>query len=72
AKWFAGQGSDGHPGPRSWSVSGRVRNPGVVLAPAGSTVRELIELCGGMEEGHVFKSYLPGGASGGILPADKG
>ena len=72
AKWFAGQGSDGHPGPRSWSVSGRVRNPGVVLARAGSTVRELIELCGGMEEGHVFKAYLPGGASGGILPADKG
>lgn len=70
ADWFAKQGRDGHPGPRSWSVSGRVKNPGVKLAPAGVTVRELIDdHCGGMADGHVFKAYLPGGASGGILPA---
>ncbi len=70
ADWFAGQGREGHPGPRSWSVSGRVREPGVKLAPAGITVRELIDdYCGGMADGHVFKAYLPGGASGGILPA---
>ncbi|MEM7197341.1 MAG: NADH-ubiquinone oxidoreductase-F iron-sulfur binding region domain-containing protein, partial [Pseudomonadota bacterium] len=57
---------------RSWSVSGRVNRPGVVLAPAGVTVGELIdEYCGGMQDGHTFKAYLPGGASGGILPADK-
>jgi formate dehydrogenase len=68
--WFAGQGREGHPGPRSWSVSGRVRDPGVKLAPAGITVRELIDdYCGGMADGHVFKAFLPGGASGGILPA---
>jgi len=73
ADWFAGQGKPEHPGPRSWSVSGRVRNPGVKLAPAGITVRELIEEhCGGMLEGHEFKAYLPGGASGGILPASMG
>ena len=72
AAWFNAQGKDGHPGPRSYSVSGRVARPGVVIAPAGSTVRELIARCGGMAEGHVFKGYLPGGASGGILPADKG
>ena len=72
ADWFNAQGKDGHPGPRSYSVSGRVARPGVVLAPAGSTVNELIALCGGMAEGHSFKGYLPGGASGGILPADKG
>jgi formate dehydrogenase len=72
-EWFAKQGRDGHPGPRSWSVSGRVKRPGVVLAPAGITVRELIdEHCGGMLDGHVFKAYLPGGASGGILPASMG
>lgn len=71
-KWFTAQGKDGHPGPRHYSVSGRVKNPGVVKAPAGSTVEELIELCGGMADGHSFKSYLPGGASGGILPASKG
>ena len=71
AAWFNAQGKDGHPGPRSYSVSGRVANPGVVLAPAGSTVAELIELCGGMADGHSFKGYLPGGASGGILPASK-
>ncbi|TCD15041.1 NADH-ubiquinone oxidoreductase-F iron-sulfur binding region domain-containing protein [Oricola cellulosilytica] len=69
-EWFAGQGKPGHPGLRSWSVSGRVKDPGVKLAPAGVTVRELIEdYCGGMKDGHVFKAYLPGGASGGILPA---
>ena len=67
---FAAQGKPGHPGLRSWSVSGRVANPGVRLAPAGVTVRELIDdYCGGMVPGHVFKAYLPGGASGGILPA---
>jgi formate dehydrogenase beta subunit len=70
--WFAKQGRDGHPGPRSWSVSGRVKKPGVVLAPAGVSVRELIEMCGGMLDGHEFKAYLPGGASGGILPASMG
>ncbi len=70
--WFNNQGKDGHPGFRSYSVSGRVNQPGVVVAPAGSTVNELIELCGGMLDGHDFKGYLPGGASGGILPAGKG
>ena len=73
AEWFASQGKPDHPGMRSWSVSGRVREPGVKLAPAGVTVRELIEEhCGGMAEGHAFKAYLPGGASGGILPASEG
>ncbi len=68
--WFAAQGKDGHPGMRSWSVSGRVKEPGVKIAPAGVTIRELIDdHCGGMAEGHTFKAYLPGGASGGILPA---
>jgi formate dehydrogenase len=68
--WFAGQGRNGRKGLRSFSVSGRVRNPGVKLAPAGITVQELIdEFCGGMLDGHVFYGYLPGGASGGILPA---
>jgi formate dehydrogenase len=69
-EWFAKQGKPEHPGPRSWSVSGRVRKPGVVVAPAGVTIRELIDdYCGGMEEGHTFKAYYPGGASGGVLPA---
>ncbi len=73
ADWFAGQGRNGGKGLRSYSVSGRVREPGVKLAPAGITVRELIdEFCGGMEEGHAFKAYLPGGASGGFLPAGLG
>ncbi len=72
ADWFAGQGKEGHKGARSYSVSGRVQRPGVVLAPAGSSVNELIERCGGMAEGHMFKAYLPGGASGGILPASLG
>ena len=69
AKWFAEHGINGAKGLRSWSVSGRVKKPGVILAPAGITCRELIELAGGMENGQTFKAYLPGGASGGILPA---
>ena len=73
AAWFAGQGRNGRKGLRSFSVSGRVRKPGVHLAPAGITVRELIdEYCGGMLDGHEFYGYLPGGASGGILPASMG
>ncbi len=73
AEWFASQGKEGHKGARSYSVSGRVKNPGVVLAPAGITVNELInDYCGGMLDGHTFKGYLPGGASGGILPAAHG
>jgi formate dehydrogenase len=69
ADWFASQGKNGAKGLRSYSVSGRVKNPGVVVAPAGSTANDLIQSCGGMAEGHAFKGYLPGGASGGILPA---
>jgi NADH:ubiquinone oxidoreductase subunit F (NADH-binding)/NADH:ubiquinone oxidoreductase subunit E len=70
ADWFASQGRNGRKGLRSFSVSGRVAKPGVHLAPAGITVRELIaEYCGGMQPGHEFYAYLPGGASGGILPA---
>jgi NADH:ubiquinone oxidoreductase subunit F (NADH-binding)/NADH:ubiquinone oxidoreductase subunit E len=73
APWFAGQGRNGRKGLRSFSVSGRVKNPGVKLAPAGISVRQLIdEFCGGMKEGHIFYGYLPGGASGGILPASMG
>jgi formate dehydrogenase beta subunit len=73
AAWFSSQGRNGRKGLRSFSVSGRVRNPGVKLAPAGITVRELIdEFCGGMQQGHSFYGYLPGGASGGILPASMG
>ena len=72
-EWFAGFGRNGRRGLRSFSVSGRVRQPGVKLAPAGITVRELIdEYCGGMADGHDFYAYLPGGASGGILPAAMG
>ena len=68
--WFASHGRHGRKGLRSFSVSGRVVNPGVKLAPAGTTVQELIdEFSGGMLEGHTFYGYLPGGASGGILPA---
>ena len=68
--WFTSQGRRDAKGFRSFSVSGRVREPGVKLAPAGITVQELIdEHCGGMADGHTFKAYLPGGASGGILPA---
>ena len=70
AQWFSSHGRNGRQGLRSFSVSGRVREPGVKLAPAGITVQELIdEYCGGMQDGHRFYAYLPGGASGGILPA---
>jgi formate dehydrogenase beta subunit len=70
ADWWKSHGRNGRHGLRSYSVSGRVKNPGVKLAPAGITVRELIdEYCGGMADGHIFHAYLPGGASGGILPA---
>jgi len=72
ADWFAGHGRHGRKGLRSFSVSGRVNKPGVHLAPAGITLRELIdEYCGGMLAGHELYGYFPGGASGGILPADK-
>lgn len=71
--WFASHGRNGRKGLRSFSVSGRVKSPGVKLAPAGISIKELIaEYCDGMQEGHCFKAYLPGGASGGILPASLG
>ncbi len=70
ADWFSSFGRHGRKGLRSFSVSGRVKLPGVKLAPAGITVQELIdEHCGGMLAGHTLYAYLPGGASGGILPA---
>jgi formate dehydrogenase len=70
ADWWKSHGRNGRQGLRSYSVSGRVKHPGMKLAPAGITVRELIEeFCGGMADGHAFHAYLPGGASGGILPA---
>jgi len=70
AAWFAGHGRRGRRGLRWFSVSGRVRDPGVKLAPAGISARELIdEFCGGMLPGHALYAYLPGGASGGVLPA---
>jgi formate dehydrogenase beta subunit len=70
AGWWKSHGRNGRFGLRSYSVSGRVKEPGVKIVPAGVTVRELIdEFCGGMSEGHTFAAYLPGGASGGILPA---
>lgn len=70
ADWWKGNGRHERHGLRSFSVSGRVKNPGMKLAPSGITVRELIdEYCGGMADGHQFYAYLPGGASGGILPA---
>jgi formate dehydrogenase beta subunit len=73
AEWFSAEGRNGRKGLRSFSVSGRVKEPGVKLAPAGITIRELIaEYCGGMQDGHQFYGYLPGGASGGILPAGMG
>jgi NADH:ubiquinone oxidoreductase subunit F (NADH-binding)/NADH:ubiquinone oxidoreductase subunit E len=73
AAWFSSHGRNGRKGLRSFSVSGRVKKPGVHLAPAGITVKELIEeYCGGMQPGHAFYAYLPGGASGGILPAKMG
>jgi NADH:ubiquinone oxidoreductase subunit F (NADH-binding)/NADH:ubiquinone oxidoreductase subunit E len=69
SEWFASHGRHGRKGLRSFSVSGRVKNPGVKLAPAGITIQELIdEHCGGMLDGHTLYAYLPGGASGGILP----
>ena len=68
--WFSSYGRHDRKGLRSFSVSGRVKKPGVKLAPAGITIAELIEeYCGGMQDGHAFYAYLPGGASGGILPA---
>jgi formate dehydrogenase beta subunit len=68
--WFASHGRNGRKGLRSFSVSGRVKKPGVHLAPAGITLQELVaEYCGGMLDGHTLYGYLPGGASGGILPA---
>ena len=71
SKWFADKGLNGNKGFHSFSVSGRVKNPGVKVAPAGITIQQLIdEYCGGMQDGHIFKGYLPGGASGGILPAE--
>ena len=73
AAWVTSQGRHERKGFRSFSVSGRVKNPGVKFAPAGITVKELIdEFCGGMQDGQTFKGYLPGGASGGILPASMG
>jgi NADH:ubiquinone oxidoreductase subunit F (NADH-binding)/NADH:ubiquinone oxidoreductase subunit E len=73
ADWFASQGTNGRKGLRSFSVSGRVKQPGVHLAPAGITIRQLIDdYCGGMLDGHEFYGYFPGGASGGILPASLG
>jgi NADH:ubiquinone oxidoreductase subunit F (NADH-binding)/NADH:ubiquinone oxidoreductase subunit E len=72
-EWFSKHGRNGRKGLRSFSVSGRVKKPGVHLAPAGITVKELIaEYCGGMLDGHELYAYLPGGASGGILPASMG
>ena len=72
ADWFGHFGRNGGQGLRSYSVSGRVRSPGVKLAPAGITARELLEeYAGGMVSGHAFRAYLPGGASGGILPESK-
>ena len=69
-EWFAQKGIAGKKGFHSFSVSGRVKEPGVKVAPAGITIQKLIDdYCGGMETGHIFKGYLPGGASGGILPA---
>ena len=70
AENFSARGINGRQGMRSFSVSGRVKDKGVKYAPAGITIKQLIEdYCGGMEDGHQFKAYLPGGASGGILPA---
>lgn len=69
ADWFKEQGKNDAAGLRCYSLSGRVKRPGVIVAPAGSSVRELLKLAGGMLDGHQFKAYLPGGASGGILPA---
>ena len=73
AESFSSHGRRGRKGLRSFSISGRVNNPGVHLAPAGISMRELIdEYCGGMLPGHRFYGYFPGGASGGMLPASLG
>ena len=70
SQWFAEKGFGGKKGFHSFSVSGRVKDPGVKVAPAGITIQEIIDMyCGGRKDGHIFKGYLPGGASGGILPA---
>jgi NADH:ubiquinone oxidoreductase subunit F (NADH-binding)/NADH:ubiquinone oxidoreductase subunit E len=70
ASWYAEQGRNGHSGARAFSVSGRVKAPGVKIAPNGITLNELVaEYCDGMADGHTLRAYLPGGASGGILPA---
>jgi formate dehydrogenase len=70
-QWFGGYGLNGRKGLRSFSVSGRVKSPGVKLAAAGITVQALIDdYCGGMQDGHQLYAYLPGGASGGIFPAE--
>jgi formate dehydrogenase beta subunit len=72
-EWWTGHGRNGRKGLHVYSVSGRVKDPGVKIAPAGATVRELIdEFCGGMLSGHAFKAYVPGGPSSGILPASMG
>ena len=72
-KWFSSHGRNGRKGLRTFSVSGNVKSPGIKLTDAGITINELIEEhCGGMLDGHKFKGYLPGGASGGILPANLG
>jgi len=72
-EWWTGQGRNGRKGLHVYSVSGRVANPGVKIAPAGVTVRELIdEFCDGMQPGHTLKAYVPGGPSSGILPASMG
>jgi formate dehydrogenase beta subunit len=70
SEWFANKGINGSKGLRTYSVSGRVRNPGIKIVPAGVTANQLInEYSGGMLKGHEFTGYLPGGASGGILPS---
>jgi formate dehydrogenase len=66
---FSGTEKNGRIGLRSYSVSGRVKNPGVHLLPSGSTILDIIDACGGMLEGHIFKAYQPGGPSSGLLPA---
>ena len=72
-KWFSSYGRNGRKGLRTFSVSGFVKNPGIKLTDAGITVNQLIEEhCGGMLDGHKFLGYLPGGASGGILPKSLG
>ena len=73
ADWFSSNGRRERKGLRSFSVSGRIKKPGVHIAPAGISINELInEYCDGMLNGHEFYGYYPGGASGGILPASLG